>query len=114
MKLTPAACAFEAFGGVRETARVLGLTFGTVCRWQKTRGRFPKGLIPAGTVPLHHIPALVAEAAKRGKPLTTEHLVYGREPATQGVVTVRDGRKVEIRLHDTWQSMTNTLAMAEG
>ena len=109
MKLTPAACAFEAFGGVRETARVLGLTFGTVCRWQNTRGE-----ITAGTVPYHHIRALVAEAAKRGKPLTLEHMVYGREPATQGVVTVRDGRKVEIRLHDTWQAMTNTLAMAEG
>ena len=106
--LSPAECVFEAMGGVRETARVLGIDPTSVSRWVISRRR------RAGVVPIHHIKTLLAEAKSRGKPLTLEHLVFGRDPLQQGVVQVRDGVKIKITMHDTYTSMVNTLTMAGG
>lgn len=115
-RMTPAACVFEAFGGVQETARILGISAGTVARWHRGwyagEGERQAKSRTKGSVPIHHIQALLLEAERRGKPLTLEHLVFGRDPATQGVVVVRSGRKVEIKLHDTFSSMCNTLVGA--
>lgn len=107
-QLTPAECAYEAFGGVRETARALGLTFGTVSRWRQSRHR----QLSPGSIPQHHIKLLLERAKERNIRLTLEELIFGRGPVSEGIVTVRSGIKVEIKLHDTWASMTNTLAGA--
>lgn len=113
MKLTPAECVFEALGGVRETARVLSISPGSVSRWmQGLQPGDAKAYRRSGAVPRHHMRALMAEAQARGKRLTLEDLVFGRDAATQGVVIVRDGVKVQIKTHDIWQTMTNTLVGA--
>ena len=72
-------------------------------RWQKK-----------GIVPQHHFARMIDEAIARRKQLTLEHLVFGRDPAVLGVVTVRDGVKVEIRPHDNFAYMTASLTMAGG
>jgi hypothetical protein len=43
MTKNPARCVIEAFGGVRKTARILGVDLGAVSRWQK-RGLVPNSL----------------------------------------------------------------------
>lgn len=112
MKLTPAEVVFQVFGGPRETARILKLTHQSVARWTEGVGRANKPKRRAGKVPTHHLQTLLEEAVRRGKHLTLEDLVFGREPATQGIVKVKDGVKVEIKMHDTYQSMVNTLVGA--
>lgn len=69
VRLTPAQVVVKTFGGVRATARVLGLAAGTVSRWQSMR---------AGQVPGRHHVRLIEAAKERHKKLTPADLVYGR------------------------------------
>lgn len=114
MKLTPAECVMEAFDGVRETARILGINQGSVSRWTDGLEPGEKRLRRSGAVPIHHFERLLAEAQARGKNLTLEHLVFGRDSATEGIVIVKDGKKVEIKMRDRFDYMTASLTMAGG
>lgn len=67
---TPAEVVIETFGGVRKTARLLGIDAGAVSRWGSRDG----GAVPAK----HYLPLLAAAKALRKK-LTPNDLVLGRE-----------------------------------
>lgn len=68
---TPAARVIKAFGGVRETARVLEISSSTVSRWQKEREEGGTG----GRVPTKHQSALLKHSAERGLGLTPADLI---------------------------------------
>jgi DNA-binding transcriptional regulator YdaS (Cro superfamily) len=67
---TPASVVIDTFGGVRKTARLLGLSPGAVSRWQTRDG----GAVPGK----HHVALLLAAKSARLK-LTPNDLVLGRE-----------------------------------
>jgi transposase len=68
---TPAARVIKAFSGVRETARILGISSSTVSRWQKPRDEGGTG----GRIPTKHQTALLKEAQERGVELTPADLI---------------------------------------
>lgn len=70
--LSPAEVAISEFGGVRPLARLLDMTPGAIVAWKP--GRRSDGRIPA-----KHLPVLLELAAKRGRQLTTDELVFGRK-----------------------------------
>lgn len=67
---TPATVVIETFGGVRKTARLLGIDAGAVSRWGSRDG---------GAVPAKHYLTLIAAAKAMRKKLTPNDLVLGRE-----------------------------------
>jgi len=64
--MKPTMCVFRAFGGVRATARMLGLSPSTVSRWQRT-----------GFIPSRHHANILAKAKLLNKRLTAKNLIYG-------------------------------------
>lgn len=66
-KRNPAEVVIAEFGGVRATARAVGIDHAQVCRWRK------KGLITA----THHA-TIIAAAKKNGRKITANDLVHGR------------------------------------
>lgn len=68
---TPAARVIRAFGGVRETARMLGISSSTVSRWQREREEGGTG----GRVPTKHQSALLKHSEDRGLGLRAEDLI---------------------------------------
>lgn len=70
--LSPAEVAISEFGGVRPLARLLDMTPGAIAAWKP--GRRGDGRIPA-----KHQKALIELAAKRGRQLTPDELVFGRK-----------------------------------
>jgi hypothetical protein len=73
---TPAARVIEAFGGVRATARALGLHSSSVCRWRLPAAR--GGL--AGRVPSRHQSTILRIAQESGMDLSAEDLIqFGGE-----------------------------------
>ena len=70
---TPAAVVIEAFGGVRPTARVLGVSPSTVSRWNSPdRNKKHVGTIPAN---MHR--AIITASKRRRLGITPHHLIYG-------------------------------------
>lgn len=68
---TPASRVIKAFGGVRETARVLDISSSTVSRWQKDREEGGTG----GRVPTKHQSAVLKHSEDRGLGLTPADLI---------------------------------------
>jgi hypothetical protein len=68
MTLSPAEVVIQAFGGVRATARALGLTGPSVTYWRRV-GRVPSGKFEA----------ILIAAKKNGVILVTSELVLGRK-----------------------------------
>lgn len=68
---TPAARVIKAFGGVRETARVLDISSSTVSRWQKPREEGGTG----GRVPTKHQAKVLEHSAAKGFGLTADQLI---------------------------------------
>lgn len=68
---TPAARVISVMGGVRETARALGISSSTVSRWQKPRDEGGTG----GRVPTKHQAKLLDIARDRGVELTPAQLI---------------------------------------
>ncbi len=67
VRITPAEVVISTFGGVRPTARALGLTPPAVGYWRRT-----------GSIPTKQIPRIVAAAQRLGVCLTSDDLVRGR------------------------------------
>lgn len=76
--MTPAECVIDVFGGIRSVARATGVAPSTVLRW---------GERPTGEIPREYLQQLLDAAAKRGKRLTLEELVFGRPAIARRVVT---------------------------
>ncbi len=74
MESTPASLVISAFGGVRKTARALGVRPSTVCRWRMPRER--GGM--EGNVPSSAARKILRVARERGLALTAEDLLFGR------------------------------------
>lgn len=68
---TPAKRVIERFGGIREVARVLGLSESRVYRWTLPRARGGTD----GMIPTKHLPVLLRVARARGIALTAADLV---------------------------------------
>lgn len=68
---TPAARVIGVFGGVRETARLLGISSSTVSRWQKPRDEGGTG----GKIPTKHQSILLLLAGERGLKLEAADLI---------------------------------------
>lgn len=66
--MSPADTVIQLFGGVRPTARVVGVYPSAVTRWRKRGG---------GKIPQGHFPVLLREASLMGFCLTMDHLVRG-------------------------------------
>jgi transposase-like protein len=63
--MSPVEVVIKVFGGVRATARALGINPGTVSRWRDT-------------VPSKHHVRLIDLARRQGRRLTSNDLVRGR------------------------------------
>jgi len=75
MKLSPAQYVIQTFGGVRDTARILGVLPTSVSRWKLRRPkRGDRGLIPSH---LHR--KILKKASKLNLDITPFDLVWGRE-----------------------------------
>jgi hypothetical protein len=70
-KSTPADRVIEAFGGVRETARILDRNASSVSRWRKPLGEGGTG----GYVPTGLLATVLREAKKRRVDLTAADLI---------------------------------------
>ena len=68
---TPAARVIKAFDGVRQTARILGISSSTVSRWQKPREEGGTG----GRVPTKHQSAVLKHSEDKGLGLTPADLI---------------------------------------
>lgn len=65
--ITAAATVIGIFGGVRPTARAIGLAPASVCNWKKRGG---------GAIPGKHWAALLKAAGKAGLKLKSEQLYH--------------------------------------
>ena len=73
MHISPAECVIRAFGGVRSTARAIGVEPSAVSRWRK------RGPIPTGSL------LIVLEKAKElGLDITSDDLIHGRDMPAEG------------------------------
>ncbi|MFZ9189601.1 MAG: carph-isopro domain-containing protein [Schleiferiaceae bacterium] len=70
MPLNPAAAIVRQLGGIRPTARAVGISPSAVLRW--TRPRSQKGT--AGTIPQKHWPTLIAFGKSHGLRITIQQL----------------------------------------
>lgn len=70
--MTPASIVISKFGGVRPTARKLGLNPSTVCRWAQAREDGGTG----GLIPQKHFKQILSLL---GKEISLEQLYYGAE-----------------------------------
>jgi len=70
-QITPATRVIKAFGGVRETARILGLSSSTVSRWQISRELGGTG----GRIPTKRQGQVLDYAREKGIALTAEQLI---------------------------------------
>lgn len=84
--MTPAEVVIDVFGGIRSTARQLKIEPSTVMRWGNRSG---------GRIPDEHKAPLLAAAAKLGKRLTLEELVWGRSGITRRVVSFGGSLKAQ-------------------
>lgn len=73
-KKTPAECVYATFGGVRATARALGMTAGPVSRWNRPVWAGGTG----GLIPTAQVHRIIRAARKLGKPINAEDLIHGR------------------------------------
>lgn len=73
--MSPADKVIEAFGGVRATARALGLNSSSVSRWRMPAEK--RGL--AGRVPSIHQATILVYARKNGMRLTAEDLIHVKD-----------------------------------
>ena len=86
--MTPVAVVIDVFGGIRPTARAIGVAPSTVLRWgTSTRG----GRIP-GTVPHPYLRRLLDAALAMDKRLTLPELVWGRPGIVRRVFTFESRR----------------------
>lgn len=70
---SPANAVIEAFGGVRQTARALGVSPSTVSRWNsRDRNKKHKGTIPSSM----HL-AIISASKRKRLNITPYHLIYG-------------------------------------
>jgi len=73
MKQTPAEFVIKSFGGVRQTARILGINPTAVSHWKVRRPkRGEKGLIPSW---MHR--KILKKAQRLKLPITSYELVWG-------------------------------------
>lgn len=72
--LTPAACAVNAFGGVRALARLLGKSPSSVSRWNKPRRKGGS----AGSIPISALQQILRLAREKDLKLSVDDLVSGR------------------------------------
>lgn len=70
--MSPAAKVIKVFGGVRATARALGLNASSVSRWPKPAAQ--RGL--AGRVPSMHQARILKIAKKTGLEITAADLIH--------------------------------------
>lgn len=73
-KMSPAQYVFFKFGGVRATARALGLDPSGVCRWTKLRSVGGRG----GDVPNSAQKKILILAKAASLDITPEDLIFGR------------------------------------
>lgn len=70
-RLTPAATIIDLFGGVRATARMLGLNPSAVSRWAMP----PEKKGTGGAIPQRHWSTILDAAKKQKIKLTVSHLI---------------------------------------
>ena len=72
--LNPSEFVVHSFGGVRETARVLGRSPGSVCKWKTFRNSHGE----VGGIPRNLFPLILKKSKDKGLDITLEDLVFGR------------------------------------
>lgn len=80
MHLTPAEFVIYRFGGVHATARAIGRTPASVCKWQKPR----KWKGSKGYIPVEAQKRILKVASDLQLDITLEDLHYGRELSRNG------------------------------
>ena len=70
MKLSPAEYVIHVFGGVRATARAIGVTPTSISKWTRRE---------EGTVPTSKMKKIIKKAELLGLDITPDDLVLGRE-----------------------------------
>lgn len=70
--MTPAQLVIEKFGGVRATARVLGINPSTVCRWNKRKEDGGTD----GLVPQNHFKQILAHLDEK---ISLQELCFGKD-----------------------------------
>ena len=104
--MSPVDVIVDVFGGIRSTARALGVNPSTVLRWGTSRrgGRIP------GSIPHEYMLPLLEAAQRRKKRLTLEEVVWGRPNIHRKVITFLSPSE---RL-DPLDQMARTLAGLSG
>lgn len=74
MQLTPAEYVISVFKGVRATARAIGRSPSSVCKWRRDKDRAGTD----GQIPRCAQVALLLKAREMGLDLTAEDLIFGR------------------------------------